>query len=268
MIGDVVQNLVGNRVQLYTLMGAGVDPHLYRATQGDLEKLTRADLILYNGLHLEGKMAEVFEKLAKRKNTKAVARGVSREYLLQVPNTPGVYDPHIWFDVDIWIQVTAYVAGELTKTFPKLKNTISENVPKYTKQLAAVKDSIRNQLAQIPSERRVLITSHDAFHYFGRSFDIEVKGLQGISTVSDFGLKDINDMVNLVVDKKIKAIFVETSVSQRAIQAVVKGCQAKGRDVKLGGPLFSDAMGTKGTPEGTYVGMLQHNAHKIMEDLK
>ena len=268
MIGDLVQNLAGDQVQLYTLMGPGVDPHLYKATQGDLEKLTRSDLVFYNGLHLEGKMAEVFEKLAKRKNVKAVADGVDPHDLLHAPNTPDVHDPHIWFDVNIWIQVTRYVQKELIETFPRLKNTVSENASRYIRQLETARDSMRRQLAQIPEERRVLITSHDAFHYFGRAFDIEVKGLQGISTVSDFGLKDINDMVSLVIGKKIKAIFVESSVSQKAIQAVVKGCQAKGTKVNLGGPLFSDAMGAKGTPEGTYIGMLQYNAHKITEGLR
>ena len=265
MLADGVRLLVGEQAEVISLMGTGVDPHLYKATAHDLSLLQNADLILYNGLHLEGKMSEIFEKLKRRKHVLAIADGLPKARLRKTGEK--TYDPHIWFDVSLWKQGWLYVAEELSKD-STLNIGIEKNRPSFFKGLDSLHSWAMEQLQTIPENSRVLITAHDAFGYFGRAYRIEVLGLQGISTVSDFGLKDISELVNQIAERKIKAVYIETSVSPKAIEAVVEGCKAKGHDIHIGGALYSDAMGKEGTPEGTYNGMVRANVIKIVNGLK
>ncbi len=268
MIADVAKNIGRDSVNVLALMGPGVDPHLYKATQGDLGRLQKADIIFYNGLHLEGKMGEVFEKLERIKTVIPVARGIDSTFLLDDPIYTGAYDPHIWFDISLWTSTINEVTSTLINTNPENAAYYEQNAAEYTAELKSLHNWVINEIKKIPADKRIMITAHDAFNYFGRAYDIEVKGLQGISTLSEFGLKDRVDLVNFIVDKKIKAVFVETSVSEKNINAIVEGCKQKGHNVIIGGNLFSDAMGAAGTPEGTYTGMVKSNVKTIVEALK
>lgn len=268
MIKDAVEHVVGDKAEVIALMGPGVDPHLYKATQGDLQKLTDADVVFYNGLHLEGKMGEVLEKLGKTKPVIAVASKISEGQLRAVPGFQGTHDPHIWFDVKLWENAVAAVADFMKQHDAVNAGFYDQNEKQYIARLDSLHEAVKTSIQQIPKEQRVLITAHDAFGYFGDAYDIEVRGLQGISTVSEFGLKDVTELVNFIISRKIKAIFVETSVSQKSIEAVREGCQQKNWDVKIGGSLYSDAMGQAGTPDGNYIGMVSANVRTIVEALK
>lgn len=268
MVADVAKNVGGDSVSVIALMGPGVDPHLYKATQGDLGKLRQADIIFYNGLLLEGKIGEVFEKLERIKTVIPVARGIDENQLMDDPIYQGAYDPHIWFDVSMWINTIEEVTSTLIETSPENADFFRSNAEAYRKELTDLHQWVIDRMQTIPPAKRVLITAHDAFNYFGRAYDIEVRGLQGISTLSEFGLKDRVDLIDYIVEKQIKAVFVETSVSQKNIKAIVEGCAQKGHKVKIGGNLFSDAMGAAGTPEGTYIGMVKANVNTIVEALK
>lgn len=268
MIRDAVEHVVGDKAEVIALMGPGVDPHLYKATQGDLEKLTSADIIFYNGLHLEGKMGEVFEKLARLKPVIAVAKNIPESRLRTIPGFNNTHDPHIWFDVSLWEEAVKAVEAFMVEHDSASAKLYQQNSAAYLHEMDSLHNSVKLQLQQIPAAQRVLITAHDAFGYFGDAYGIEVRGLQGISTVSEFGLKDVTDLVNFIISRKIKAIFVETSVSQKSINAVVEGCNQKGWNVKIGGSLYSDAMGATGTPEGNYLGMVSANVNTIVTALK
>ena len=268
MIHDLVKNIGGDHVQSEALMGAGVDPHLYKATPGDIRKLSSADIMFYNGLHLEGKMADVLEKMGERKPSVAVAAGVPKEELLISDSTTSYPDPHVWFDVQKWTKAGEAVRDALKEFDAAHAGDYDKNAEVYLKQLREVDAYAKKQIATIPKARRVLVTAHDAFRYFGRAYDIEVQGLQGISTASDVSVRDVQRIVNTLVSRKIRAVFVETSVSKRSIDAVVQGCRAKGHNVQIGGSLFSDAMGREGTPEGTYAGMVRRNVDTIVKALK
>lgn len=268
MIKDAVENIAGDRAEVIALMGPGVDPHLYKATQGDLDKLTSADIVFYGGLHLEGKMGEVLEKLGKLKPVIAVSSEIPDSLLRNVPGFQGTHDPHIWFDVKLWEEAVKTVSNFLQKYDSANKTTYQTKTQQYLGRMDSLHESVKARISEIPKEQRVLITAHDAFGYFGDAYGIEVKGLQGISTVSEFGLRDVTELVNFIISRKIKAIFVETSVSEKSINAVVEGCKQKGWDVKIGGSLFSDAMGAAGTPEGNYIGMVNKNVETIVTALK
>lgn len=268
MIKDAIEHVVSNQAEVIALMGPGVDPHLYKATQGDLEKLTSADIIFYNGLHLEGKMGEVLEKLGRLKPVIAVSENIPESRLRIIPGFENTYDPHIWFDVSLWQEAVKAITGFMMEFDSASAQHYQQNSAVYLQQLDSVHQAVKQQLQQIPEEQRVLITAHDAFGYFGDAYGIEVRGLQGISTVSEFGLKDVTDLVNFIIARKIKAIFVETSVSQKSINAVVEGCNQKGWNVTVGGSLYSDAMGAAGTPEGNYAGMVSANVNTIVTALK
>ncbi len=268
MIADAVKNIAKDSVNVVSLMGPGVDPHLYKATQGDLKKLREAEVIFYNGLHLEGKMSEIFSKLEKQKEVFPVANGVAKEKLHLLDKEAHIYDPHIWFDVSIWKDAILYVNTTLSDIYPKNKDYFNRNTGEYIRKIDSLHLAVKNSIAEIPKEQRVLITAHDAFGYFGTAYQIEVKGLQGISTMSDYGLKDISDLVEFIINRNIKAIFVETSVSERSINAVIEGCNERGKEVVIGGSLYSDAMGPDGTFEGTYIGMVSSNVNKIVNALK
>jgi manganese/zinc/iron transport system substrate-binding protein len=268
MIKDAVQNITGDKAEVIALMGPGVDPHLYKATQGDLQKLTDADVVFYNGLHLEGKMGEVLEKLAKTKPVIAVAEDIPDSLLREIPGFQGTHDPHIWFDVKLWEHTVRSVSAFLQDRDSTNRDLFRRNGEQYIKTLDSLDNAVRQRILEIPEQQRVLITAHDAFGYFGDAYNIQVRGLQGISTVSEFGLKDVTELVNFIISRKIKAIFVETSVSQKSIEAVVAGCRDKNWNVKIGGTLYSDAMGQEGTREGTYVGMVDANVKAIVDALK
>ena len=268
MIADAVKNLVGDSADVIALMGPGVDPHLYKATQGDLERLNTADIIVYNGLHLEGKMSEILEKIASKKIIIAIANQIPANKFRLLDEKNHIYDPHIWFDVTLWKEGVIGLSKELKKKCPALTTAINTKSQTYLDKLDSLQIYVSYEMATIPKTQRVLITAHDAFGYFGRAYDTEVRGLQGISTVSDFGLNDVTQLVNLITERKIKAVFVETSVSDQSIKAVIDGCTQKGHPVKIGGTLFSDAMGTAGTPEGTYIGMVKKNVETIVQALK
>lgn len=268
MLGDAVKNIVGKQADVVTLMGPGVDPHLYKATQGDLKKLSDADVIVYNGLHLEGKMGDIFEKLKNRKTILVASGGVSKKELINSTDFQGAYDPHLWFDVELWSKVVSYLGKKLREESLLNLDSLSTNTNHYLKELNKLDKWVIQELTQIDSSKRVLITAHDAFGYFGKAYQIEVKGLQGISTMSEYGLRDVSQLVNFISERAIPAVFVESSVSDRSLKAVVEGCKAKGHEIKIGGTLYSDAMGEKGTVEGTYVGMVKYNVNTIVEALK
>lgn len=268
MIGDAVKHLMGDSVEVKVLMGPGVDPHLYKATQGDITALNDADVIVYNGLHLEGKMVGIFEKLGRLKTTISVGEALDKTRLINNTDFVGAEDPHIWFDVALWASAWEEVARDLQKAFPDQATLINSNLKNYLEQLNELDEFTKNQIALIPDSQRVMITAHDAFKYFGRAYGMQVRGLQGISTAAEYGLQDVSELVKFITTHKIKALFVESSVPKKSIEAVIEGCQQLGHNVQLGGELFSDAMGAANTPEGTYIGMVKHNVEVITKALK
>ena len=268
MIQDAAAFISMDFAETEALIGPGVDPHLYKASQGDLEKLTSAQVVFYNGLHLEGKMSEVLEKLARLKPVIPVSRDIPDSLLREAPGFGGTHDPHIWFDVQLWKHAASTVSKSLTDLYPDHAVSIQFRTKTYLLQLDSLDQLVRSDLAEIPEKQRILITAHDAFGYFGDAYGIEVHGLQGISTLSEFGLRDVTNLVSFITEHQIKAIFTETSVSTKSIEAVVDGCGQRGWSVKIGGALYSDAMGAKGTPEGTYFGMVRANSKLIATSLK
>jgi len=267
MLTDLVRTIGGERVIVHGLMGAGVDPHLYKPTIGDVAKLDDADLILYIGLHLEGRMAELFHKMARAgRPVIGVAEALNPERLIRTSEQS--YDPHVWFDPLLWGEVASAVADALSAADPERRAFYQRNAAIYQAQLGALDAYIRARIAEIPVERRVLITAHDAFGYFGARYGLEVIGLQGINTATEAGARDVQALAELIARRQIRSIFVETSVSPNTIRAVQAAAQARGWPVAIGGALFSDALGDEGSPEGTYFGMMQHNVETIVEGLK
>ena len=267
-ITDIVQNVGGERINAQGLMGAGVDPHLYRASESDVRKLSGADIIFYNGLHLEAKMTEIFERLSRTKTVVAISRQIPHEQLLSDPNFPDVHDPHIWFDVSLWISAAQTVRDALIAYDPAGKDVYNANAESYLKQLQQLDGYLRQRATELEADKRILVTAHDAFRYFGRAYSFEVVGLQGISTDTEAGTRDVMALADMIAKRKIKAIFIESSVPQRNIQAVQEAVKARGWEVAIGGELFSDALGSAGTKEGTYVGMVEHNINTIVDALK
>ncbi|MCL4119286.1 UNVERIFIED_CONTAM: hypothetical protein GTU68_022544 [Idotea baltica] len=268
MIKDIVINIAQDKVKVSSLMGSGVDPHLFKASFSDIQKINNSDLIFYNGLFLEGKLVDILDRMSKEKSCFAVTRDIDKTKLLDSETYANHYDPHIWFDINLWIEATNLVLKELSIILPQHKEIFSKNAKNYISKLNLLDSKVKKEISKIPSERRILITAHDAFGYFGKAYDIQVKGLQGISTASEFGLYDLKNISDLIIDKKIKAIFVENSVSTKFIKALQEGVNREGRDVKIGGELYSDAMGPDGTKEGTYIGMVEHNLKTIVNALK
>jgi manganese/zinc/iron transport system substrate-binding protein len=259
MVADIVRNVGEQRVEMVQVMGAGVDPHLYKATRDDVQTIMRGDIVFYSGLMLEGKMVDTLLKVSRTKPVYAVTELIDEKYLLEPAEFAGHYDPHVWMDVSAWSSCVDAVASALAEFDPPHAAEYKSNAQAYREQLAALDEYGKRVMATIPKDRRVLITSHDAFNYFGRAYGLEVQGVQGISTESEAGLQRINELVDLIVGKKVKAVFVETSVPRKNIEAIVGGARARGHEVVIGGELFSDAMGEEGTYEGTYIGMIDHN---------
>ncbi|MCB4807421.1 zinc ABC transporter substrate-binding protein [Tamlana sp. 62-3] len=267
MITDLVKNIGGDVVYVKGLMGSGVDPHLYKASEGDVTKLANADIIFYNGLHLEGKLVEVFEKM-KNKKTIAIADALDKNTLIGSEYFASNYDPHIWFNIDYWLQAGAFVSKTLEAELPEQAETFRKNWENYKAQLITLKAEITKTIEALPKEQRILVTAHDAFNYFGKSFNFEVVGLQGISTATEAGVQDVQKLAAFIIEHKVRAIFVESSVPKRTIEALQAAVKSKNHEVAIGGTLYSDALGTAGTAEGTYIGMFQYNVKTIVEALK
>ena len=269
MIADIARNVGGERVIVTALMGPGVDPHLYKPSARDVNKLTSADVIFYGGLHLEGRMVELFEKISKSgRPAFAVTADIPPNRLRNIEEGSGAHDPHVWFDVTLWMEAVKKIHRSLTALDPTHADYYDQNLKTYLKELETLHDYAKTQLASIPKAARVLVTAHDAFGYFGDAYDVEVKAIQGSSTATEAGAKDVQDLAKYLATNKIKAIFVESSVPQSTVEAVQKATRARGWEIALGGELFSDAMGDDGTPEGTYIGMVKHNVDVIVKALK
>lgn len=267
MIADAARHIAGDRADVVALMGPGVDPHLYKATPGDMRMLQDAGLILYNGLHLEGRLADALVRLAARKPTVQVTDSIDESFLREPPEFEGHFDPHVWFDVELWIKVVERTRDALIVQDPQGKDVYAANAAKHIAELKSLHEQCRSEIARIPQERRVLVTAHDAFGYFGRAYGIEVLAIQGISTDSEGSLKQINTLVDTLVSRRIPAVFIESSVPRRNIDALIEGCKARGHMVKVGGELYSDALGGPDTAAVTYVGMMRHNVRTIVEAL-
>jgi len=269
MITDMITAIGGDKVEVKGLMGSGVDPHLYKASEGDVSKLSQADVIFYNGLHLEGKLEDIFEKMKhSNKETVALSNTLSKDKLITSENFASNYDPHIWFQIDYWIACTQYAVKELSRIDAENKAIYEANATEYISGLLALKQENLKLVESLPEEKRVLITAHDAFNYFGKAYNFQVVGLQGLSTATEAGVQDVQNLANFIIEKNVKAIFIESSVPKRTIKALQASVKAKGHQVEIGGELFSDALGSKGTPEGTYIGMYKHNISTIINALK
>lgn len=266
MVADLVRNVGGKHVHTLQLFAADVDPHLYKATDSDTSKLAAADIIFYSGLHLEGKMTEIFESLGRKRPCLGVADQLDHKLIHK--DEEGAHDPHVWFDVPLWSMAAGVVRDALKQYDPIHADDYQSNCDRYQKELAELHAYAQRRLLEIPQKQRVLITSHDAFRYFGRAYQVEVKGIQGISTDSEASVGHISELVNFIVERKVRAVFVETSVNPRNMRALIEGCANQKHKVVEGGELFSDAMGKEGTPHGTYAGMIRHNVDTIVNALK
>lgn len=266
MVADLLKNVGGDRVAVEQLMGPDVDPHVFKASLEDVARLRKADIIYYSGMHLEGKMTEILENLGKSRPVVAIADSLPVGRLLK--DEQKRLDPHIWLDVAVWAQGTAGVAEALADLDKDHGEEYARRAAAYRKSLEALHEEVKKQIATIPKQRRVLVTSHDAFSYFGRAYDVEVKSVQGVSTEVEPSVKDINELVDFMCRRGVKAVFVESSVNPRAIRSVVEGCAARKHAVAEGGVLYSDALGKAGTAEGTYPGMIRHNVATIVKALR
>lgn len=272
LVADLIRNIGGNKVQVISLMGEGVDPHLYKGSPRDVRALADAEVIFANGLHLEGKLISVFERLGRHKPTHLLGEALTAYRTKSGDEDPwirdeGAPDPHCWFDVSLW-RSFATLCVEILATFdPHHETEYRARGNRHIAELDALDDEIRSAVAKVPDDRRLLITSHDAFRYFGRAYGIQVEGIQGLSTESESGVRRTNELVDLVVSRNVPAIFVETSVADDNVMALVEGARARGHHLRIGGSLFSDAPGAFGTPEGTYIGMIRHNVHTFVESM-
>jgi manganese/zinc/iron transport system substrate-binding protein len=270
MITDIVRNIAGDYAQVEGIIGEGVDPHLYKPTRSDVVKLSAADLVFYNGLMLEGKMTDVLVSVASSgKPVKAVTEAIleNSDYLMQKEDDSTYTDPHVWMDVRGWMQAVTVVAETLSSFDPAHADIYAANAAAYTNQLEALDAYAQKAIGSIPESKRVLVTAHDAFNYLGRATGLTVRGIQGVSTESEAGVRDLEDLVNFIVEQQIPAVFVETSVADKNVRALVEGANARGHGVRIGGALFSDAMGQAGTYEGTYIGMIDSNITTITRAL-
>ncbi|MGP1272070.1 MAG: metal ABC transporter solute-binding protein, Zn/Mn family [Phycisphaerales bacterium] len=268
MIEDLARQVVGDRAEVIGLMGPGVDPHLYKPTTSDLQKLLRADIVFYNGLLLEGKMTDTLIRAANSgKPVIAVTERLEPDTLLEPEEYEGLYDPHVWMDPAAWSNAVLVVRDALIEHDPTGAAVYTENAERYLDELQDLDEYADRVLASVPESARVLVTAHDAFNYFGRRYRYEVVGIQGLSTQSEAGLHDLERLVDLLVGRRIGAVFVESTVSDRHVRALITGAEAQGHTVRIGGELFSDAMGDPGTYEGTYIGMIDHNVTTIARAL-
>jgi manganese/zinc/iron transport system substrate-binding protein len=267
MVTDIVRQVSGDKAKVTGIMGAGVDPHLYKPTRDDVAAMMRADVIFYSGLMLEGKMADTLIKIARTKPVHAVTESIDEKYLLEPAEMLGHYDPHVWMDPMAWAKAVEAVGRGLAEYDPANAELYQRNAAGTVKQCEELAAYGRRVLSTVPESSRVLISSHDAFNYFGRAFGLKVMGVQGLSTESEAGLQRINELVDYIVQHEVRAVFVESSVSPRNIEALVQGVQSRGKALRVGGELYSDAMGAEGSYEGTYLGMLDHNITTVARAL-
>ncbi len=269
MLTDLVKNIGGEAIIVEGLMGSGVDPHLYKASEGDVMKFYNADMIFYSGLHLEGKLETVFEKMKHQgKTTIAVSDTLDKKKLIASETFASNYDPHIWFNIEYWKKIAQYVTNQLKKQDPKNAAIFEKNQEKYLATLKKLEEDLQTEINQLPKEKRILVTAHDAFNYFGQSYDFNVVGLQGLSTMTEAGVRDVQALSDFIIKNKVKAIFVESSVPKRTIEALQRAVNSKGHEVMIGGILYSDALGNAGTAEGKYEGMYRYNVKTIVEALQ
>ena len=266
MVADIVKEVAGDKAQVTNVIGSGIDPHVYNPTRGDVATLIKSDIIFYAGLLLEGQMADVLVKVSRKRPVYAVTELVPKEYLIHDEAT-NHSDPHVWMDVSGWMKAVEVVVAGLSEFDPPHTALYKQNGDAYLARLKTLDQYARRAMASIPAQQRILVTAHDAFRYMSRAYDIEVLGIQGISTESEAGLKDINRIVDLLVERKIPAVFIESSVSDKNVKALIEGAAARGHQVSIGGELFSDAMGPPGTYEGTYMGMIDHNVTVMVKAL-
>lgn len=267
ILADGVRQLVGDLAEVVSLMPAGVDPHLYKASVRDLDRLQNADLVIYHGLYLEGKMTEIFEKLSTQKPLINASLGVDPSKLIRSGPEAHAVDPHIWFDVNLWSESMAYTSAEIVAWQPTWRDQVSANTKVFLSELSLLNTEIEEKMDQLRKSNQALITAHDAFAYFGEAYNLEVKGLQGLSTLSEPGLRDLTGLVSFIVDRDIKAVFAEQTISPKAIEAVVAGCANQNHDIKLAGPLYTDSLDAPGSPAGTYIGMVRANLSMIFNSL-
>lgn len=267
MIADTARRIGGERVAVRALMGPGVDPHGYRQTRTDIVAMAKADLVLWNGLFLEAQMEEVLGDIARRTRVTAVAEAIAEDRLIAHDDYANRYDPHVWMDPAMWRDVAAAVRDAMIATTPEYEAEFVANADAFQADLADLVTYAERVLSSVPEDARVLVTAHDAFNYFGRAYGFEVVGIQGISTESEAGLNRVTGLVDMLVDRGIGAVFVESSVSDRSVRALIEGAASRGHDVRIGGELYSDAMGAPGTYEGTYIGMIDHNVTVIAAGL-
>ena len=269
MITDLVKNIGKDSINVNGLMGSGVDPHLYKASEGDVTKLVNADIIFYNGLHLEGKLVEVFEKMENSTKTPiALGKEIDKTTLIGSDYFASNYDPHVWFNIEYFKQFAKKVTAVLIEKDSKNSKYYKANEDEYIAKLNTLQKTITSKIETLPKDKRILVTAHDAFNYFGKNYGFEVVGLQGLSTATEAGVKDVQNLANFIIEKQLKAIFVESSVPKRTIEALQKAVNSKGHDVQIGGTLYSDALGSAGTVEGTYIGMFEYNVNTIVNALK
>ena len=267
MIGDAARQIGGDLVSVTTLMGPGIDPHAYRQTRTDIVAMTKADLVLWHGLYLEAQLQDFMKTLAKRRKVVAVAEALPKTLLLAHDDYQNTFDPHVWMNPNLWSKVVLAIRDTLIEALPAHRAALEANSSRHLADVARLATYTQSVLSSVPAESRVLLSAHDAFNYFGTAYGFEVIGIQGISTESEAGLRRISELVDMLVSRKINAVFVESSVSDRNIRAVIEGAAARGHKVKIGGELFSDAMGPDGTYEGSYIGMIDHNATTITHAL-
>ena len=266
MVADIVKEVAQQKARVTHIMGPGVDPHIYNPTRSDVAVLLKSDIVFYSGLLLEGQMSDILVKVSRKRPVYAVTELLKETYLIHDPQT-NHSDPHVWMDVQGWMKAVEVVANALGEFDPPNTKFYKNNASAYLKKLEILDGYARKAIQSIPAEQRVMITAHDAFRYMSRAYGIEVMGIQGISTESEAGLKDINRLVDEIVRRKIPAVFVETSVSDKNVKALIEGARSRGHVVDIGGSLFSDAMGKTGTYEGTYIGMIDHNVTTIVRSL-
>lgn len=268
MLTDLVNVIGGEKIELNGLMGPGIDPHMYKPTPRDISLVKKADMIILNGLHLEGKMGEIFESLDEQgKLVIEVGENIDKSKLIPIDET-GLYDPHIWFDVSLWKIAAEVVREALIELSPENSEFFINNYEMYSRELDSLDNYVKEQVIKVEEERRVLITAHDAFAYFGKAYGYEVRGLQGISTASEAGTLDVSNLAKYISEKKIKAIFIESSVSQKNIKALQEAVIAKGFNVSIGGELYSDSLGSENTDTQTYIGTVKSNIDTIVNALK
>ena len=268
-ITDLVRQIGKDKIDLKGLMGPGVDPHLYKASEGDIHKFYAADLIFYNGLHLEGKLEDLLEKMSKQGSEAiAVTKDLNPSDLISSDDFASHFDPHVWFDINHWKSIAKLVSKTLEERDVMNAPFYKKNTEDYLNKLNALQLSISKTLNQLPEDQRILVTAHDAFAYLGKAYNFNVVSLQGLSTVAEAGVKDVQNLANFIINNKVKAIFVESSVPERTIKALQKAVTSKGHDVAIGGTLYSDALGDTNSPEGTYIGMYEYNMKTIISALK